>query len=68
MERKSIATLNGKSTVDDLVKVYEPSRLRLVMICNARGGISSKLTIDSDWKIRGGEDKFRDWSASREEW
>ena len=53
---------------DDLVKVYEPSRLRLVMICNARGGISSKLTIDSDWKIRGGEDKFRDWSASREEW
>ena len=29
--------------------VYEPDRLRLVMIFNPRGGISSKLTIDSDW-------------------
>tara|TARA_A100001515_G_scaffold69389_1_gene55156 strand:+ start:258 stop:671 length:414 start_codon:yes stop_codon:yes gene_type:complete len=53
---------------DDFIKVYDPARLRLVMICNPRGGISSKLTIDSDWKIRGGEDKFRDWAASSEEW
>tara|TARA_R100001443_G_C3338386_1_gene173910 strand:- start:153 stop:566 length:414 start_codon:yes stop_codon:yes gene_type:complete len=53
---------------DDLVKVYEPDRIRLVMICNPRGGISSKLTIDSDWKIRGGEDKYRDWSAQSKEW
>jgi len=25
---------------DDLMKVYEPSRLRIVMVCNPRGGIS----------------------------
>ena len=45
---------------DDLMKVYEPSRLRIVMVCNPRGGISSKLTIDSDWKIRGGHEVFKD--------
>ena len=53
---------------DDLVSVYEPSRLRLVMICNPRGGISSKLTIDSDWKIRGGEENFCDWVGKGEQW
>jgi 7-cyano-7-deazaguanine reductase len=31
------------------------------MICNPRGGISSRLTIDSDWKARGGEEVFKDW-------
>ena len=36
---------------DDLTKVYKPDRLRIVMEFNARGGISSKLTIDSDWVI-----------------
>ncbi len=46
---------------DDLMKTYEPDRLRIVMNCNPRGGISSRLTIDSDWSIRGGEEKFRDW-------
>ncbi|MEM9023101.1 MAG: preQ(1) synthase [Bacteroidota bacterium] len=46
---------------DDLMAVYEPDRLRIIMICNPRGGISSRLTIDSDWKIRGGEEKFIDW-------
>ena len=35
---------------DDLVDVYKPNRLRIVMEFNPRGGISSKLTIDSDWK------------------
>ena len=49
---------------EDLMAVYEPERLRIVMICNPRGGISSKLTIDSDWKVRGGKEQFRDWTGS----
>lgn len=53
---------------DHLVKVYEPERLRVVMICNPRGGISSKLTIDSDWKVRGGAEKFNDWKYVDDEW
>jgi len=53
---------------DDLVAVYEPQRLRLVMICNQRGGISSKLTIDSDWKARGGTESFNDWKLIEDEW
>lgn len=48
---------------DHLMEVYQPERLRLMMICNPRGGISSKLTIDSDWAARGGEEKFKDWSG-----
>jgi 7-cyano-7-deazaguanine reductase len=53
---------------EDLCAVYEPVRLRLVMICNPRGGISSKLTIDSDWKIRGGKEQFNDWKIVEDEW
>ncbi|MDO6429137.1 preQ(1) synthase [Flavitalea sp. BT771] len=53
---------------DDLLAVYEPERLRLVMVCNPRGGISSKLTIDSDWKARGGPEKFNDWQRIEDEW
>lgn len=53
---------------DDLVKIYDPQRLRIVMICNPRGGISSKLTIDSDWKIRGGRETFNDWQHIEDEW
>ena len=53
---------------DDLVAVYEPQRLRVVMTFNARGGISSKLTIDSDWKVRGGSEKFKDWLGQEETW
>tara|TARA_A100001011_G_C14219129_1_gene803469 strand:- start:25 stop:438 length:414 start_codon:yes stop_codon:yes gene_type:complete len=53
---------------DDMISVYDPSRLRLVMICNARGGISSKLTIDSDWKVRGGKEEFCDWTGKGDEW
>tara|TARA_B100000686_G_C16644917_1_gene892239 strand:+ start:264 stop:677 length:414 start_codon:yes stop_codon:yes gene_type:complete len=53
---------------EDMMEVYEPERLRLVMVCNARGGISSKLTIDSDWKSRGGEEEYRDWVGQSEEW
>jgi len=47
---------------DDLMTVYEPTRLRLIMALRPRGGISSCLTIDSDWKIRGGQERFSDWT------
>jgi 7-cyano-7-deazaguanine reductase len=53
---------------DDFMDVYEPARLRLVMICNSRGGISSKLTVDSDWKVRGGKEEFKDWVGQGEPW
>ncbi len=46
---------------EDLIAVYEPTRLRTMMIMRPRGGISSCLTIDSDWKIRGGDESFSDW-------
>jgi len=48
---------------DHLIETYEPERLRLMMICNPRGGISSKLTIDSDWAARGGQERFKDWEG-----
>ena len=44
---------------DDLMETYEPTRLRIEIQFNARGGISSKVTIDSDWAARGGAD--HDW-------
>ncbi|CAN0253284.1 unnamed protein product, partial [Chrysoparadoxa australica] len=47
---------------EDLMAIYKPDRLRIVMNCNPRGGISSKLTIDSDWSARGGDEKYRDWA------
>lgn len=53
---------------DHLMEVFEPDRLRIVMICNPRGGISSKLTIDSDWKARGGDEKFNDWAKNEDVW
>ena len=53
---------------DHLMKVYQPDRLRIVMVCNPRGGISSKLTIDSDWKVRGGEDKYQGWGTNEDVW
>jgi 7-cyano-7-deazaguanine reductase len=46
---------------DDLMQVYHPIRLRLMMRLRPRGGISSCLTIDSDWLIRGGKEQFADW-------
>lgn len=45
----------------DLMYVYRPRRLRLIMETKTRGGISSKLKADSDWKSRGGEEEFKDW-------
>ena len=53
---------------DQLMDVYKPDRLRVVMVCNPRGGISSKLTIDSDWEARGGKEQFKDWVANQDVW
>ena len=47
----------------DLMKVYEPSRLRIEMEFRPRGGISSKMTADSDWGHLGGTDKL--WQYHR---
>ena len=33
---------------DHLTEVYAPERLKVIMICNPRGGISSRLTVDSE--------------------
>lgn len=52
----------------DLMEVYTPKRLRITMTFGARGGISSRLTVDSDWKIRGGNEEFRDWVGQSDEW
>ena len=49
---------------DDLMNIYSPKRIRLVMKFNVRGGITSQLTIDSDWKVRGGKEEFNDWTKS----
>ena len=49
---------------EDLMNIYSPKRIRLVMKFNVRGGIPSHLTIDSDWKVRGGKEEFNDWSKS----
>ncbi len=53
---------------DQLQEVYQPSRLRLVMVFNPRGGITSKLTIDSDWKERGGNDNYQQWTEHSDSW
>jgi len=53
---------------DQMMESYKPERLRIVMICNPRGGISSKLTVDSDWKERGGDEKYRDWDLQDDTW
>jgi 7-cyano-7-deazaguanine reductase len=52
---------------DHVMEVYEPERIRVIMVFNPRGGISSKLTIDSDWKVRGGDEKFNDWKGNIED-
>lgn len=53
---------------DHMMDVYQPDRMRLVMMFNPRGGISSKLTIDSDWAARGGDEKYKDWNDKEEQW
>lgn len=51
-----------------LMEVYQPSRLRITMEFNVRGGFSSKLTIDSDWSVRGGKEEFSDWKNQKDTW
>ena len=53
---------------DHLMEVYNPDRLRLVLKSNPRGGISSRLVIDSDWSVRGGAEKYLDWGQSDDSW
>jgi 7-cyano-7-deazaguanine reductase len=61
--RDSLASYERLANVifEDLTAVYAPHRLRLMMRLRPRGGLSSCLTIDSDWKIRGGREEFNDW-------
>ena len=47
---------------DDLLKVYKQKRLRIVLDCNPRGGISSRLTQDSDWKSLGGKEEYKNYN------
>ena len=49
---------------DDLMDIYSPKRIRIVMKFNVRGGITSQLTIDSDWSVRGGKEEFKDWART----
>ena len=44
--------------------IYSPKRIRIVMKFNVRGGITSQLTIDSDWSVRGGKEEFKDWART----
>ena len=53
---------------DHLKEVYDPYRLRITMEFNIRGGFVSKLTIDSDWKVRGGKEEFNDWKDQKDTW
>ena len=52
---------------EDLMSVYQPTRLRLMIRLRPRGGLSSCLTIDSDWKIRGGKEQFQDWTQNTDQ-
>ncbi|MBS2098967.1 preQ(1) synthase [Carboxylicivirga linearis] len=52
---------------DHMMETYDPERMRITMVCNPRGGISSKLTVDSDWKVRGGKENFSDWKNNLED-
>jgi 7-cyano-7-deazaguanine reductase len=53
---------------DHMMQIYNPVRLRLVFVTRPRGGISSKIVVDSDWKVRGGREEFRDWVGQEDEW
>ena len=39
----------------DMMAAYEPDRLRIEIDFMPRGGIRSKLTVDSDWEHLGGK-------------
>jgi len=42
-----------------LKAVYNPTRIRIEIEFRPRGGISSKMTVDSDWGHLGGTDEQR---------
>jgi len=41
-----------------LISAYEPDRVRIEIDFRPRGGISSRLTVDSDWGHLGGTDQY----------
>jgi 7-cyano-7-deazaguanine reductase len=41
-----------------LVAAYEPDRIRIEIEFRPRGGISSRMTVDSDWGHLGGSDSL----------
>ena len=41
-----------------LITFFEPDRIRIEIEFRPRGGISSKMTVDSDWGHLGGTDKL----------
>ena len=47
---------------NDIIKVYKPKRLRVILDCNPGGGISSRLTQDSDWKSLGGKEEYKNYT------
>jgi 7-cyano-7-deazaguanine reductase len=53
---------------DHLMQIYNPARLRLVFVTRPRGGISSKIVVDSDWKVRGGREEFHEWIGQEDVW
>jgi 7-cyano-7-deazaguanine reductase len=67
--RDSMASYERLANVvfEDLTEVFAPTRLRLMMRLRPRGGIASCLTIDSDWKIRGGDERFKDWQSNTDQ-
>jgi 7-cyano-7-deazaguanine reductase len=53
---------------DDLMETYRPSRLVVQVRLRARGGIGSKLRIDSQWRARGANHPQRPWAAFPDAW
>jgi 7-cyano-7-deazaguanine reductase len=43
---------------DHLMEIFKPARLRIEIVFRPRGGITSKIAIDSDWGVRGGTDSY----------
>ncbi|MBN2798805.1 MAG: 7-cyano-7-deazaguanine reductase [Deltaproteobacteria bacterium] len=64
--RSDIASYERLANViyEDIMTVFEPCRLRLSVQMRPRGGISSVLTIDSDWAVRGGKEELSDWKSN----
>jgi endonuclease III len=46
-----------------LMEAYQPDRIRLEIEFRPRGGISSRMTVDSDWGHLGGTDQL--WQHHR---